>query len=218
MKSLEVAHLIRPGAIGLCLYHGSTVSRGIGAFQGRPGKHDDLPELSHGFVVSGQGTVVEQTWPRGREGSIGKFLGRDYTTWFFDPPWSDAAKAVFVAAMRTVTLGTGYSVGHIGLHLLDNMIERLTWDRDRQEGKRPISKAFRVGPRDRSVCTGAMGLAVYRAFARQINPDIQPGAERPLDWWIWARLNARFLGMNHLGEWYTILLTEPTLRGDDPNW
>lgn len=212
MKSLEVAHTIRVGAIGLSISHGSDLSQVIGKMQGRPNKHDDLPELSHGFVCQGRGKIVEQTFPKGREGSIGKYMGRNFTTYYFDPPWSEPFKAAFVAQMRSVSMGTKYQIGDLFLHLADNLVERLSWDRESQRGKRPLASIFRTRlVKDPVVCTGAMGLSVYRLSGMQINPDIPPGAERPLDWWFWCRLNATFVGMNHLGEWYTHLLADPSM-------
>lgn len=115
------------------------ISRAIGWFQGRPGAQD-AAEWSHTGVYLGGGMIAEATIPRGGVRPFARYLDRThrvhvYRCWHWTREYRNR-----LATIATALSERDYDVLNIARHLLDNLVERVTWDPRKQEGIRPLAR------------------------------------------------------------------------------
>lgn len=141
------------------IFTDSTVGRLIGKFQGRPGR--DQHELwSHDALYVGGGKLAEATTPRGGVVPIETYCSRRHRMEVWrNVDWTPGA-SVRICAVAETLAGHQYDYLNIARHLIDNLVERLTYSGRRGHGFRPLARL--LGDRDgygQNVCSELLGWA-----------------------------------------------------------
>lgn len=193
------------GDIFVSIRHGNLISGLIAFFQGK----GTPPAWSHTGVYVGNGQVAEATTPKGGVHNFGHYFGKGYTMALYRLPLTEEQRAS-MSSEATRLAPRKYDYPKIAMHLIDNLIERLTWNESTQTGKRPLSHFFPDPDGDRAnVCSEL----VERAAAYAGVPKMQEGKlgeARPKDVYTYCRSRGMLVYYHEQGVPYD--------QVRDPNW
>lgn len=184
------------GDICFSYCHGSLISSLINRFQGR-GKH--VP-LSHVSLYIGLGNIAEATVPHGGVVSLKKYFNKSYNLIIVRiPEWDTKFRDGMVSEMCRLA-PRNYDKLNIFRHLVDNIIERITWNIATQTGYRPLARLIK--DRDgnwQNVCSEILEWSYERmtrppgkekiegsGLNMQLDSRNMPGTARPIDQWQWC--------------------------------
>jgi len=175
---------LRRGDLYLGYYLG-WLGRMIALFQGLPGAVLS-PPWSHSAVYVGDGMLAEATYPKGRLFPLSGYADASHVFSLFRVREWTEEQADAVARKAEDLVGRPYDSLNLFRHLVDNGIERLTWNPRRQKGYRPLASLIGDGDRDRRlVCSELVERAVLAATGEEVNPGHKIGEARPLDLFQW---------------------------------
>jgi hypothetical protein len=172
---------LKRGAIFVSMYHGSSLSGLIAAFQGA----GDVA-WSHTGVYIGRGMIAEATYPRGKVRSLRHYMRGGYTFEIYNVEgWVKEERAMIASEAARIAPGK-YDTAKFVRHVIDNLFERLTWNRERGRGFRPLAALFKLD-RDkdrRNICSELVERAIEYGTGERVAVG-ELGAARPYDVWIW---------------------------------
>jgi len=207
---------LMPGDIMLSYYRGGWIGRAIAKMQGRPGPSLDSPPWSHAAVYIGNGKIAEATVPLGRVTGANAYFSADHVCTFYRPrhwlTWHRNTIALSAASMA----GRRYDYGNIARHLVDNLVERLTWNAAKQRGIRPLAALFRDADGGRRlVCSELVERVVAGVTGERMQSGLV-GQARPLDIYQWlAHNDARLILQVNGGN--LAYVEKPDRSGRDPS-
>lgn len=171
--------MLKRGAVFLSMWHGNLINQLVGVFQGKGS------DWSHAGVYIGWGKVAEATYPRGRIIDLRHYMSKEHTLEIYNPPWWSEMERAKVASEAARIAYRPYDTWKFARHLIDNIFERITWDAEKQQGMRPLSRLMLDRDKDkRNVCSELVGRAVaYGTGERIVEGEL--GTARPWDIYTW---------------------------------
>jgi len=172
---------LKRGAVFVSMYHGSSISGLIAAFQGK-----GQVAWSHTGIYIGNGQIAEATYPRGGVRSLKSYLRGGYTFEIYNViGWTPEERAMIASEAARIAPGK-YDTAKFIRHVIDNLFERMTWDAERGRGFRPLAALFSLD-RDkdrRNICSELVERAIEYGTGERIAAG-ELGSTRPYDVWRW---------------------------------
>jgi hypothetical protein len=172
---------LKRGAVFVSMYHGSSISNLIAAFQGK-----GQVAWSHTGIYIGNGQIAEATYPKGGVRSLKPYLRGGYTFEIYNVNGWTPAERAFIASEAARIAPGNYDTTKFIRHVIDNAFERATWNAERGRGFRPLAALFKLDrDKDRcNICSELVERAIEYGTGERICAG-ELGNARPYDVWKW---------------------------------